>query len=149
MAERETQAGVRRTWSRWIWPVALAVVVFNASGQSQVASPGIVNFDKVVHALVFGLFATLVARTQPSSRWWVGVLAASFFGAADEWRQSFTPGRSVDLMDWTADTAGALLAVSLYRWWPAWRGLLEMKIGGRPQRRVDLSAKASPDNAAP
>ncbi len=149
MAERELHAGVRPSYWRWIWPVVLAAVVFNASGHSQVASPDIVNFDKVVHALVFGLLGTLAARTQPRSRWWWGIVVASLYGAGDEWHQSFTPGRSVDFMDWIADTSGAALAVSLYALWPAWRTGLETKIWPRVQRRVDLSSGASPDSAAP
>jgi VanZ family protein len=34
---------------------------------------------------------------------------ASAYGATDEWHQSFVPGRSADIHDWFADTAGALI----------------------------------------
>ena len=33
---------------------------------------------------------------------------ATAYAASDEWHQSFVPGRSADVADWFADTAGAL-----------------------------------------
>ena len=37
----------------------------------------------------------------------------SCFGALDEWHQQFIPQRSMDLLDWAADTAGATIGVLL------------------------------------
>lgn len=124
----------------WLWAVAVAATVFIASGQSQVAAPGIVNIDKVAHALVFGLIATLVGRSFRRRRWvWAAIVITSAYGAADEWRQSLAPGRSVELADWVADTAGALLAVTLYQLWPWYRRVLETPLFRR-KRRVEKSA---------
>lgn len=106
----------------------LAATIFIGSGRGEVAGPDIVNFDKVAHALVFGLLGTLIARTQPPQRWWLGMVLASLYGLVDETRQSFTPGRSVEFADWVADTLGAVLAVGLYMRWTAWRRLLEWKL---------------------
>ena len=36
-----------------------------------------------------------------------GVKGGMAYGATDEWHQSFVPGRSTELADWIADTAGA------------------------------------------
>ena len=41
------------------------------------------------------------------------VLLISCFGALDEWHQQFIPQRSMDLLDWTADTVGATVGVLL------------------------------------
>lgn len=110
---------------RWLYPVALAAMVVVASGRSQVAGPPVVNMDKLVHFSVFGLLATLVARSPGIRRAWVAALGVSLFGISDEIRQSFTPGRSMEFADWVADTTGAAFAVGLYGFWAWYRRLLE------------------------
>ena len=38
------------------------------------------------------------------------------YGISDEFHQSFVPGRTPDVLDWLADTSGALLAALLLAW---------------------------------
>jgi VanZ family protein len=129
--------------------VAVAATVFIASGQSQVAAPGINHFDKVAHTLVFGLIATLMGRSFRRRRWvWFAILLTSTYGAGDEIRQSFTVGRSVEMADWFADTAGAALAVTLYQLWPWYRRLLEAPLFTR-KRQVEKSSAAVPTEVVP
>jgi len=95
-------------------------------------APDIVNIDKVVHFSIFGLLATLVARAGfNGQRGWWAVLIVSLFGMTDEWHQSFTPGRAVEIADWVADTLGAITAVGLYIYWRWYRVWLEKPLGGR------------------
>lgn len=123
---------------RAIWPVALAVTVFFASGQSDLAAPELVwipSPDKVLHFCVYGLLATLVVRVffGRGRSWQAGlaaVLLVSGYGIADEFRQSFTPGRAVELADWVADTLGAMVAVAAYCLLPAWRRMWETPLRG-------------------
>lgn len=103
-------------------------MIVAASGQSQVAGPPVVNIDKLVHFTIFGLLATTVVRCPGVRRYRNAIIAVSLFGIADEFRQSFTPGRYVEFADWLADTAGALTAVSLYVYWARYRRLLEMPL---------------------
>lgn len=140
----------RRPAGHWLWAVAVVATVFAASGRSQVAAPAIVNFDKVAHTLVFGLIATLVGRSFRRRRWvWLAILLTSAYGAADELHQSFTPGRSVEVGDWLADTLGASLAVSLYQLWTWYRRLLETPVfKWQRQRQVEKSFDAVPTEAA-
>ncbi len=94
--------------------------------------PGI---DKVEHALIFGLLATLLVRSGFLPKFgWVAVLLVSLFGVSDEWHQSFTPGRSVEFRDWLADTCGAALAVTLYVYWGWYRRLLEVVLWSKQTR---------------
>lgn len=86
--------------------------------------------DKLVHFLLFGLVATLILRVSydPKRPWRSGLIAiffTSLYGVADEFRQSFTPGREVDIMDWAADSLGALVAATVYIHIPFWRRFLE------------------------
>ncbi len=127
---------------RWIYPAALAVTIVCASGQGQVAGPPVVNFDKVAHLAVFGLLATLVVRSPGMRHAWIAVVAVSVFGAADELRQSMTPGRFMEFADWVADSVGALIAVVAYRFWPWYRRVLETPLRLRRRRDGDVSMPA-------
>jgi VanZ family protein len=137
MSENSSLIAERKPAGHWLWAVAVMVTVFFASGQSSVATPGIVNFDKVAHGLVFGLIATLIARSCSRRAWmWAAIALTSAYGGADEVRQGFTAGRSVELADWVADTVGAALAVSLYLRWAWYRRVLETRLWKR-KRKVE------------
>ena len=124
----------------WLWPVAIAALIFLASSQSKLAGPDVEGSDKVVHFSVYALLATLVVRLRPGVGWaLLSIALVSLYGASDEWHQSFTPGRSVELADWIADTSGAAIAVILYCGWPAYQRLLE-----RPVRRNQRIESAAP-----
>ncbi len=148
MSENSSYIAGCRPAGHWLWAVAVMVTVFFASGQSQVASPGIVDFDKVAHGLVFGLIATLIARSFSRRSWmWAAILLTSAYGGADEIRQGFTAGRSVEFADWVADTTGAALAVTLYLRWAWYRRVLEMPLFRR-KRQVEKSPAPVPTDAA-
>jgi len=76
-------------------------------------------WDKLYHAGNFGVLAALLYLA--TGRVWLAVLLASLYGVSDEVHQAFVPGRSADAADWLADTAGALVAVGLLRWWGRYR----------------------------
>jgi VanZ family protein len=123
-----------RRWNsqRACWAFALAATIVYASSCSQVAGPDVPGIDKVEHALIYGLLATLVVRSGFLPKYgWGAVLLVSLFGISDEWHQSFTPGRSVEFDDWLADTCGATLAVTLYVYWGWYRRLLEIVLWRR------------------
>jgi VanZ family protein len=87
-----------------------------------------IAFDKMVHVVCFtllvGLFYYPIAKSNLSQRakWDYLIklcLSAIVWGLATELIQRyFVPGRSFDLLDWLADSVGALLAVALEKWWP-------------------------------
>ena len=116
-----------------IWPFAIAFAIFMASGTKDLAAPDFgfdFSYDKVAHLLVFGLLATAVLRIpRIFNNGWRGVgiaiLLISLYGVLDEYRQSFTAGRYVELDDWIADTLGAILASIVYYKWHWYRRLLE------------------------
>lgn len=129
---------------------ALAATVVLASSRTVLGCPDWLqfhNFDKVAHFAVFGLLATLVVRIP-----WVrkrrplgiltAVMAVSLFGITDELHQSFTPGRSVDVWDWVADTIGAAVAVAVYARWAWYRATLERQFVRWGKERVEIDVGA-------
>jgi VanZ family protein len=119
----------------YLWPVLIVTAIFLVSSASKVATPSIELYfstDKIAHFLVFGLLATSIIRIpafkQKGFRGAIGaILVVSIYGGLDEFRQSFTPGRSVEFGDWIADTLGAVLAVTLYMNWSWYRKILESR----------------------
>lgn len=138
-----------RGWKGWLWPVLLGATIVFASSRSGVEGPEIEGIDKVAHFFLFGLLASLVVRNGFLPGYgWLAVVCVSAFGITDEWHQNFTPGRSVEVADWIADTLGALVAVTLYARWTAYRSLLERSLNSAPETRVEKSATMLPNAAA-
>jgi len=112
MAEPEPRGLLRVAWP----PVAWAALIFLLSHQPQPLGRLTLfpHADKLAHATAFGILAWLTARAVRAAGWGAvrilvaAVLAASLYGAIDEWHQSFVPGRDPDPWDWAADTGGAL-----------------------------------------
>ncbi len=76
------------------------------------------HFDKWVHFLYFMLGGVLFNLSWGMERrsWksWGGILFFAALGAADEWHQSFVPGRSgLDSGDWIADCLGSATGLRL------------------------------------
>jgi VanZ family protein len=112
-----------------IWLACVVALIIGASSCSSVALPGVIGIDKLGHFALFGLLAThLHLSGLAGRRLWVALLLCSTFGMLDEVHQSFTPGRSVDLLDWLADSSGAALALVLYGNWTSYRRLLEFRL---------------------
>jgi VanZ family protein len=112
------------------WPVLLMGAVFFASGRSEVAAPQVSGIDKVGHFVVYAWLGVLLVRIPAVASLrpfgvWSAVVIASLYGLTDEFHQSFTPGRSVELADWITDTVGALTAVIVYTRWHGLRRWLE------------------------
>ncbi len=106
-----------------ILTLAYAYLIFAASSEdtSSIAIPR--HVDKLIHFVVFGFLCLMICWALSSAR--IGskniyklILAigiTSFYGMSDEFHQSFTPHRSVDVFDWLADTAGAVAAGFLWQ----------------------------------
>ena len=79
-----------------------------------------INFDKVVHIGVFGLLAVLFCwpfyrssfTKKEHLQYFIKIaIATSVWGLTTELIQKFfIPSRSFDLLDWAADSIGALIA---------------------------------------
>jgi VanZ family protein len=84
--------------------------------------PNIHLNDKIEHLLAYGGLGFLlnlslriqnkftIVKKYPA---WFSVLIVSAYGALDELHQLFIPGRSCDILDWTADTVGVIIGVTI------------------------------------
>ena len=96
-------------------------VLFWLSHQPSIDTPSLFSGqDKMFHAGVYGLLGIfLLGAMRPGLSGYTGLqvrtsaIIASLYGISDEFHQSFIPGRNPDVLDWAADTTGALLAVVL------------------------------------
>jgi VanZ family protein len=94
-------------------------VIFYLSHQSSLPTPELLpGQDKLFHALAYGVLGSLLlmsCRLGKDSYTKIqmnrSILIASLYGISDEIHQYFVPGREADVMDWVADTLGALMAV--------------------------------------
>jgi hypothetical protein len=101
---------------RWLPPLlwaALILILTSIPGSLIPASP-FRNFDKIVHLTIYGVLGWLTVRawadgSRTTAPTLVAIALVSCFGAFDEWHQEFIPQRSMDILDWAADTTGALM----------------------------------------
>lgn len=97
------------------WAVLIALISHREKlPQTTLSFEGL---DKLVHALVYAILALLCLFAAG----WPRTLKAMFsvwflatcYGLSDEIHQMFVPGRSADVWDLVADSAGALFAVAM------------------------------------
>lgn len=108
-----------------ILTIAYAYLIFAASSEDTSS----VSFylppytDKLIHFVEFGLLCLMICWSLSSAKigttWIYKIILAigitSLYGASDEFHQSFTPHRSVEFLDWLADTVGAVAAGFLWQ----------------------------------
>jgi VanZ family protein len=94
-----------------VW-AALLLLLGGRSDVPTVDTP--LPLDKAAHFLFYGLLGVLVTLGWQQARRWpslaLPIVLAITVGAADELNQRRVPGRSSDIVDWFADTAGIVTA---------------------------------------
>lgn len=132
-------------------PVCLvASLIFGSAFAS--AAPAGLSFaysDKLAHFFFYGLVGTLVFRALrvrflSHRRWALAFLITMSLGIGEEVVQHFNPNRSFELADWAADTAGALVAIALYRNWDLYRRVLEFRLWPRLAKRDSANSNSRP-----
>ena len=115
----------------WLWgPVAAYMVaIFLESSVSQVPELPTRVTDKDAHGFLYAGLALLMLRALAGASWRnvtigagvAAVVLSAAYGATDEFHQRFVPGRTADLLDLAADTAGAAAAVAVVWLIARWR----------------------------
>ena len=117
---------VSRRAALWLPPIVYMGVMFHLSSESE-PLPALTAhvWDKLLHLIEYGGLAALVCRALlGEGLGWLAavagaIVAASLYGASDEWHQSFVPMRDSDVRDWVADTLGGMAGALTYgvvRW---------------------------------
>jgi len=111
----------------WLWGPAVAqmAVLFLASSIPNVGELPGGTPDWVPHGAGYAILGVLLLRGFARGRRGgvtgrtvlATVVCAAIYGVTDEWHQSFVPGRSAEVHDLVADTAGAVLAAGLVWLW--------------------------------
>jgi VanZ family protein len=108
----------------WLPVIVYCTAIFvQSSYPSPDQIPSFGYSDKLMHAMAYGILGVLICRAaNTAGRWhhrWgvlvcIGWVAASLYGASDEWHQSFVEGRSAEFTDLMADFAGGLAGSVIY-----------------------------------
>lgn len=102
----------------WLPPIAWATGIFLLSCLPvKQHEPLFQGVDKVFHFGLFGMLSVLLffaffyeRRHTALKAALLALLITATYGAFDEFHQSFTPTRSVNIFDWVADAVGGTLA---------------------------------------
>jgi len=90
-------------------------LIFHLSSKPSLPIPPLFPYqDKLFHFTAYGILGFLLSSALPEKKIWVPALLASLYGISDEFHQSFVPGRSCDLLDWFADSFGAISGSYLF-----------------------------------
>jgi VanZ family protein len=123
MSAENATSGRRGLWvGAWLGWMALIAISSHIPGD-QVSQLPFGGADKAAHIAVYFILGVLgvgaVARLQ---RHWprpllgsAALVVGALFGAADEYHQSFVPGRQQSMEDWLTDLLGLALAVIIAR----------------------------------
>ena len=117
-------SALTRILSLWVPVAAYMAVLFFLSSQSALPGASLAP-DWSEHGVAYAGLALVTLRAVTGGRWSaVGVgtfaiawLVATFYGASDEFHQSFVVGRTADLRDLVADSVGAALALCAVQAW--------------------------------
>ncbi len=116
------------SWGRalWLWIPVLAYMaaIFYIQSLSAPPSPAGLN-DKMSHLLGYAGLGLIAARACAGglgrrvslASALTAVALTSAYGLTDEVHQMFVPLRTVELLDWYADTAGALAGTAVCMAW--------------------------------
>jgi VanZ family protein len=108
----------RRPWL-WTLPLLYMGLIFYLSAQpNPLPNLTALIWDKLLHSTEYAALGAMLffafRAVGVAGRWamLLALVCASLYGATDEIHQSFVRNRSCDVLDWTADTTGALVGTA-------------------------------------
>jgi len=107
----------KKTLLRLPAPLIAGTLWFISSQTTLPQPPGsILGWDKLHHFMAYGVLGFCIGlwitqafwKRRPALAVLLTTMTGSLYGAIDEIRQYFVPGRYCDIWDWVANTLGAL-----------------------------------------
>jgi VanZ family protein len=105
----------------WLPPLVYMILIFHFSSESQPMPEVTAHvWDKLLHVTEYALLGALFCRAlRGEGLGWRAALigaavAASAYGASDEWHQAFVPLRESSVRDWFADLLGGAIGAAVY-----------------------------------
>jgi len=111
---------MRRPWvAVALWALFIEALMLWPSPPDVPRGLNVTGLDKAVHALLFGVLAALAGRAGATRARpvWPALVGVVVFGAFTEFEQSFIPTRSMELGDFLADAAGAVIGLVVFAAW--------------------------------
>lgn len=108
---------IRGRWTLVLgWAVLIEVLLLWPSPPEVPRFLSSIGFDKIVHAGLFAVQAALGAWALVEHRRsaWPALVGAIAFGALTEVQQQLMPSRAMELGDFLADAAGAVIGLALF-----------------------------------
>lgn len=108
------------TFFYWLLTLAQASLIFYLSSLQSVGLPMFWQSDKVFHAIAYfalAFFLSLaLSRYKLSAKtiFIIVLIVCPLYGMSDEFHQSFVPTRSVELLDFMADTTGSFFGAMIF-----------------------------------
>ena len=107
---------------KYIITLLYACAIFAVSSEDTSSVPMPPHIDKLIHFGIFSILCSLICWSLSSAQIWkksiykiiLAIVITSLYAASDEFHQLFTPNRSVEALDWAADTVGAIVAGFLW-----------------------------------
>ena len=100
-----------------------AALIFGISSVRGYSIPNLpfFSFDKIIHALEFGLFGILLYRSfyfhlKLKRPYVITLLAGGIYALLDEIHQYFVPGRYCSINDLGADLIGIIIFAGVSKW---------------------------------
>ncbi len=109
-------------WLHYWLPLIIWVLVIFAFSSYPTTKASQIDWQdfaikKTVHIIEYAILATITYRAlrgsgiEKKKAGYYSMIFAAFYGATDEFHQSFTPGREAKLRDVIFDTIGGVLAI--------------------------------------
>jgi VanZ family protein len=107
---------VKSALRRWIPAVLWTAVLFALSSQPALPVDLGSGLDKVAHFGAYAVLGVLLGHAlhARSGGLLLAILIGSTLGALDEVYQDTIPGRTTEVLDWVADTAGVITGVLVH-----------------------------------
>jgi len=107
---------VKPRFRAWLPAAVWAAVLFFASSRETLGVDLSGGLDKLAHFGAYFVLGALLAHatTRLGETPLLAVAIGVAYGAVDEIHQHFVPGRTSDVFDWVADTAGVICGVLIF-----------------------------------